>query len=121
MTTLHANSPVDALTRLESLILYHGSSEIPLRALRRQIVDALDIIIQVKRGADGHRHIEEIIEVVGMEGDTITRLPLFKREVVKGQARLMGTGHTPTFLSLLEERGTPMLPKGFFDPQAFER
>jgi pilus assembly protein CpaF len=119
MTTVHANSPVDALTRLESLVVFHGTSEIPLRALRRQIVDALDLVIHVRRDHNGHRHIEEIVEVVGMEGDVITRLTLFKRDEAKG--KLLSTGHAPTFLSRLQENGTPMLPKGFFDPTVAER
>jgi len=121
MTTLHANSPVDALTRLESLVLFHGSSEIPIKALRRQIADAIDLIIQVTRGADGRRHIDEIIEVVGMEGEIITRLPLFKRDNSKSPVRLLSTGHTPTIVAKMQENGSPLLPKGFFDPHAFER
>jgi pilus assembly protein CpaF len=79
MTTIHANSTGDSLTRLESLILFHSGAEISLRSLRRQIVDALDLIVQIKRGSDGQRYIEEVMEVIGMEGDTITRSPIFKR------------------------------------------
>jgi pilus assembly protein CpaF len=121
MTTLHANSPVDALTRLESLVLFHGPSEIPIKALRRQIVDAIDLIVQVRRGSEGLRYIDEIIEVVGMEGEMITRLPLFKRDNSKSPARLLSTGHAPTILAKMQDNGSPLLPKGFFDPQAFER
>lgn len=113
MTTLHANSTVDALTRLESLILFHAGAEIPLRALRKQIVDALDLIIQVRKGPDGSRFVEEIIELVGLEGEVITRLPLFKRAGMTAQTELLPTGHPPTFLKRLEERGAG-LPKGFF-------
>lgn len=119
MTTLHANSTGDALVRLESLILFHAGAEIPLRALRRQIVDAIDLVVQMRKGPDGRRQIEEILELVGMEGDVITRQPLFKQTGEKAARRLLGTGHAPTFLKRLEERGAG-LPKNFFDPAAFE-
>lgn len=115
MTTLHANSTGDALVRLESLILFHAGAEIPLRALRRQIVDAIDLVIQVRKGMDGRRQVEEIIELVGMEGDVITRQPLFKQVGEKAARKLTGSGHAPTFLKRLEERGV-VLPKNFFDP-----
>jgi pilus assembly protein CpaF len=113
MTTLHANSTGDALTRMESLILFHAGAEIPLRALRKQIVDALDLVVQVKKSPEGTRYVDEIIEVTGLEGDVITRLPLFKRTGAKGQTQLVPTGHPPTFLKRLEERGVN-LPRGFF-------
>lgn len=119
MTTLHANSTGDALVRLESLILFHAGAEIPLRALRRQIVDAIDLVVQIRKAPDGRRQIEEVIELVGMEGDVITRQPLFKLGGEKGTRKLVGTGHAPTFLKRLEERGVT-LPKNFFDPAAFE-
>lgn len=120
MTTIHANSSEDALTRLESLVLFHAGADIPIRPLRRQIVDALDVIVQVKKGSGGQRYIEEVLEVVGMEGDIITRLPLFKRPTNKAEfGKTITTGHPPHFLQRLESKGL-ILPKGFFDPAILE-
>lgn len=119
MTTIHANSTGDALTKLETLIIFHSGVDIPLKSLRRQIVDAVDLVIQVKKTADGKRHIEEVMEVVGMENDTITRLSLFKLGGEKGRGRLKGTGQAPTFLKRFEERSI-ILPRDFFDPAAHD-
>ena len=119
MTTIHANSTDDALTRLETLMLFHAGADIPLKAMRRQIVDALDLVIQIKRGPNGQRYVEEVMEVVGLEGDVITRLPLFKRPAGKDGGHAVATGHPPRFLQTLAERGVT-LPKGFFEAAAFE-
>lgn len=119
MTTIHANSTTDALSRLETLILFHAGAEIPLKALRRQMVDGIDLIIQVRKSHAGRRQVEEIIELVSMEGDMITRAPLFKLAGNKNQERLLATGQVPTFLKRLEERGVS-LPRDFFDPKAYE-
>ncbi len=120
MTTIHANSTGDALIRLESLILFHSGAEISIRPLRRQIVDALDLIIQIKRGASGQRYIEEVMEVVGMEGDTITRSPVFKRPESRSEfGKTIATGHPPQFLDRLLRKGIA-LPKTFFSPETFE-
>ncbi len=119
MTTLHANSTGDALTKLETLIIFHSGVDIPLKSLRRQIVDAVDLVVQVKKNADGKRQVEEIMEVVGMENDTITRLSLFKLDGQKGRGRLKGTGQPPTFVKRFEERSI-ILPKDFFDPSAHD-
>ena len=119
MTTVHANSTDDALTRIESLLLFHAGADIPLKPLRRQIADALDVVIQIKRGAGGRRYIEEVMEVVGMEGDMITRLPIFKRPPAKTGGFAVATGHPPKFVQRLLERGVT-LPPNFFDAAAFE-
>lgn len=119
MSTLHANSARDALTRLESLILFHAGAEIPLRALRRQVADAIDLIVHVGKTKDGKRHVEDILQVVGMEGDIITSLPIFKQVPIHGESKLLATGQVPTFVPQLEERGTS-LPKNFFAQLAFE-
>jgi pilus assembly protein CpaF len=120
MTTIHANSTKDALTRLESLILFHAGAEIPVRSLRRQIVDALDIIIHLRKETKGARVIEEILGVESMEADVITRVSLFKREQVRGGgSKLLSTGMVPSFVERLRDRGAS-LPQFFFDPMAFE-
>jgi pilus assembly protein CpaF len=119
MTTLHANSSKDALTRLESLILFHAGAEIPLRSLRRQIVDALDLIVHVKKDHHGRRQIEEILAVESMEGEIITRVTLFRREEGKDNAKLLATGIVPGFLERFRAHGVT-LPAYFFDPMALE-
>ena len=76
MTTAHANSARDALSRLETMVLMSGM-ELPLRAIRSQIASAVDIIVQIARLRDGSRKIINIAEVTGMEGDIITLQDLF--------------------------------------------
>ena len=119
MTTVHANSGGDALTRLETLVQFYSGFEIPLRSLRRQICDAVDLVIQVKKSSDGRRFVEEIVELTGMESDVITRQPLFKQSGDKGKTKLVTTGQPPGFLRRLDERGVS-LPKDFFNPSAHE-
>lgn len=79
MTTAHANSARDALSRLETMVLMSGM-ELPLRAIRSQIASAVDIIVQIARLRDGSRKIINIAEVTGMEGDIITLQYLFRFE-----------------------------------------
>lgn len=79
MTTAHANSARDALSRLETMVLMSGM-ELPLRAIRSQIASAVDIIVQIARLRDGSRKIINITEVTGMEGDIITLQDLFRFE-----------------------------------------
>src|ERR1700759_3249054 len=71
LTTLHANTPRDALSRLESMVLRAGM-DLPARAIRDQIPSAVDLIIQISRFKDGSRRVINITEVVGMEGATVT-------------------------------------------------
>ena len=70
LTTIHANSPRDALHRLETLVLMAGY-ELPLKAIREQIASALDLIVQIERMRDGQRRVVAVVEVQGMEGDVI--------------------------------------------------
>ncbi len=76
MSTLHANNPREALTRMENLIGMAGIN-LPSKALRTQIAGAVHLIIQVQRMRDGVRRITHVIEVIGMEGDVITTQDLF--------------------------------------------
>jgi pilus assembly protein CpaF len=119
MTTVHANSSKDTLTRLESLILFHAGVDIPLRSLRRQIVDAIDMIIHLKKDRSGQRQVDEILGLESMEGDIITRTVLFKREPTRGGTKLVGAGLVPKFNDRFKDRGVP-LPQYFFDPLAYE-
>ncbi len=76
MTTLHANSPRDALVRLESMLMM-ATATLPLTAIRRQIASAVHVIVQIERGRDGKRRVTHISELVGMESDTIMLQDLF--------------------------------------------
>ena len=76
LTTIHANSPRDALARLETLVLMSGF-DLPLRAIREQVASAIDIIVQITRERDGSRKVVNISEIVKMEGDIITMQDIF--------------------------------------------
>ena len=76
LTTLHANSPIDALNRLETMILMAGM-EIPIKAIREYIENAIDIVVQVERLSDGKRKVTNISEVVGIKDDTIQLKEIF--------------------------------------------
>ena len=110
LTTLHANSPRDALSRLETMVLMAGL-ELPIRAIRDQIASAINLVIHGDRMPDGSRKITQISEITGMEGDTITMQTLFefKQEGVDGEGKVIGkmaaTGAIPTFVHELAERG----------------
>ena len=91
MSTMHANTPRDAIARLENMILMAGY-DLPIRAIRTQIVSAIDIIVQVERMPDGQRRIVNICEVCGMEGDTLALHDLFNFEVTESKAgRIVGS------------------------------
>ena len=78
LSTLHANTPRDALRRLETMVLLAGV-ELPLRAIREQIASAIDLIVQLSRDAEGRRYVSSITEVVGMEGEVVSTADLFVR------------------------------------------
>lgn len=90
LTTIHANSPRDAMSRLETMVLMAGV-DLPSRAIREQAVSAIDIIIQVKRYEDGVRRVQSISELVGMEGETPQLQEIF-RFVPKGKVNRKLTG-----------------------------
>ncbi len=92
MSTIHANNTRDALTRVENMVQM-GSMGLPSKAIRTQIVGAVDLIIQVERHRDGGRRVTQVTEVCGMDGDVVTLNDVFKYEV-EGEGpdgRLMGT------------------------------
>ena len=76
MSTIHANTARDALARVENMVLM-ANVNLPSRAIRGQMVSALDLVVQIERMRDGGRRVTEVAEVVGMEGDVITLAPLF--------------------------------------------
>ncbi len=100
MTTLHANSPRDALSRLETLCLL-AELQLPFHALRKQIASAIDIVIQLKRARDGKRRVSAICEVTGMEGDTLTMQEIFLGD----ENGFRFTGITPPCVETLQDAG----------------
>ncbi len=110
MTTIHANSPRDALSRLETMILMAGAN-LPDRAMREQISSALDLIIQVTRLADGTRRITSLVEITGMEGPVTATQEIFRfrRKGIAPDGQVIGdfetTGVRPTFMERLHVAG----------------
>ena len=106
LTTLHSNSPRDALARLETMVLMAGM-DLPHRAIREQMASALDLIVHQERMRDGIRRITSVSEVVGLEGDTIVMQDIFRFQqagVEDGKVigRLRPTGIRPKFMEKLE-------------------
>jgi len=117
MTTLHANTSRDALSRLENMILMAGM-ELPHRAIREQIAGAIDVVVQLERLRDGTRKVVAITEIQGMEGDTIVRSDLFKFEQTGfEQGRVIGmlrpTGLRPKFMEKIEASDIHLPPSIF--------
>jgi pilus assembly protein CpaF len=117
MSTGHANSPRDMLSRLETMVLMAGV-DLPLRAIREQVASAVDLIVQQSRLKDGTRRIVNITEVQGMEGDMIVMQDVFAFEQTgyidgKIQGRLKPTGIRPKFVEKFEAMGIH-LPSGLF-------
>ncbi|GAA1611309.1 CpaF family protein [Actinoplanes couchii] len=109
LTTLHANSPRDALSRMETMVLMAGM-DLPSRAIRDQITSAVDLILQVNRFKDGSRKITHITEVVGMEGDVITLQDIFLHEYAPDArgGQLKPTGIRPNFADALVPYGVTL-------------
>ena len=118
MTTLHANSPRDALARLETMILMAGF-ELPLKAMRTQIASAIDLVVQVSRLQGGARKVTAITEITGMEQDTVITQDVYRydKEGVDENGRAFGkfvaTGIRPAFMGRLESAGV-RLPSSAF-------
>jgi pilus assembly protein CpaF len=110
MTTLHANTPRDALSRLETMVLMAGY-DLPTRAIREQIVSAIQLIMHLDRMPDGRRVVTAISELHGLEGDTILLQDLYRREQVPGdpsKGELRSTGLRPRLLDRFAERGVEL-------------
>jgi len=121
LTTVHANTPRDALARIENMVSMTGIA-FPPKALRTQIASALDVVLQIERQEDGKRRLVSIQEIVGMEGDVITMSELFRfeRTGVDEDGNVHGcyrpTGVVPSFRTQLERRGISC-PLELFDPE----
>jgi pilus assembly protein CpaF len=103
LTTIHANSPRDAIIRIENMVMMAGF-DLPIRAIREQIVSALQIVIQLSRSSDGKRRVTQVTEIIGREGDSIKTqdLYVFRQRGTDEKGRVRGhleaTGIAPTFL-----------------------
>jgi pilus assembly protein CpaF len=110
LSTIHANSPRDALARIETMVLMTGY-DLPVRAIRGQVASALDMIVHLERLEDGSRRVTAVTEVQRMESDVITLQDLFEFKVERVTpdrvvvGSLKGTGLRPTFLHKFEKRG----------------
>jgi len=118
MTTLHANSPRDALSRLETMIMMAGF-ELPLKAMRTQIASAIDMVVQVSRLQGGARKITCIAEIVGMEQDTVVMQDIYRYDKLgvdesgRAYGRFVATGIRPMFMSRLEAAGVRLPASAF--------
>jgi pilus assembly protein CpaF len=118
LTTIHANSPRDTLSRLETLCMMAGM-EMPLRVIRQQIASAIDVIVQLSRLKDGTRKITAITEVSGMEGEMVVLTDIFKFEQtgISQEGKVLGelkpTGIRPLFTPRLESYGFKLPPEVF--------
>ncbi len=117
MTTAHANSPRDAVSRIETMCLMAGM-DLPIRAIREQIAGAVDVICQQERMRDGTRKVTTISEISGMEGDVITMTDIFVFEqtgMENGRivGRLRPTGLRPKFMDKIESAGIHLPPSIF--------
>jgi pilus assembly protein CpaF len=113
LSTLHANTPRDALNRLETMIMMAGM-EIPIQAIRDYIASSLDLVVHLTRLGDGTRRITKVTEVVGMEGEVITTQDIFefRREGIDENGAILGaalpTGIRPKFADRLASVGLPI-------------
>ncbi len=119
ISTVHSNSPRDAIARMETLVLMAGM-DLPLRAVREQIASAIDVIVQIGRLKDGTRRITHLTEVQGMEGDIVTLQDAFVFDYSAGVdaegrhvGHAMATGVRPRFADRFAELGIPLSPTVF--------
>jgi len=115
LTTIHANTPRDALSRLETMVLMAGY-DLPVRAIREQIASALNVIVQLERMTDGSRKVTSVQEIQGMEGDTILLQEVFRfRPQLSAEGKQLGqmesTGLRPKFLEKLKAHGVEVPAK----------
>lgn len=117
LTTVHANSPRDALSRLETMVLMSGT-ELPSRAIREQITSAVQLLVHVSRSEDGVRRIQSISEITGLESETPLLQEIFRwqrsgRSERRLEGRYVATGIPPQLATKLRERGANLPPSMF--------
>jgi pilus assembly protein CpaF len=122
ISTIHANTPRDAMARLETMVLMAGT-ELTVRAIREQLASAIELMVHLTRMKDGSRRVTHITEVVGMEGDIVTTQDVFVYDYRTGLStngrspgELKSTGLRPKFLEKLEDHGIT-LPQSLFMPE----
>ncbi len=118
LTTVHANTPRDALARLETMVLMAGY-DLPTRAIREQIASALNLIVQIERSRDGSRHISHLTEVVGMEGEIITLQDIYRYD--HATKSLVPTGVRPEFVDKLAQHDITLPSELFAGPGVWSR
>ncbi|MEI6362404.1 MAG: CpaF family protein [Actinomycetes bacterium] len=117
LSTVHANTPRDALSRVETMVLMAGM-ELPVRVIREQVSNAIQLVVQQARLRDGTRHVTQISEIVGMDNDTILMQDIYDFEFSRHPGngplgRLVATGITPHFTSRLLDNGVELPPELF--------
>jgi pilus assembly protein CpaF len=118
LTTVHANTPRDALARIENMVLM-ANLDLPTKAIREQIASAINVVIQLARLSDGSRRVTHLTEIVGMEGDIITMHDIFtfQQRGIDTDGRIIGgiepTGIRPLFAERLEHNGFFLAPETF--------
>ena len=123
LTTVHANSPRDVVSRLETMVLMSGL-DLPSRAIREQISSAVDLIVHESRMSDGSRRITHITEVLGLEGTQTIMQDIFefKQTGVDADGKILGylapTGSVPTFFEQIKSRGLSLDPV-IFQPEHY--
>jgi len=124
LTTIHANTPRDALGRIENMVAMTGAT-FPIKALRQQIASAIDVVVQLERQEDGKRRLVSVQEINGMEGEiiTMTEIFTFERRGIGEHGEVLGdykpTGMVPAFRDVLAKRGID-LPLSLFRPEWME-
>jgi pilus assembly protein CpaF len=119
LTTVHANTPRDALSRIETMIAM-GATNLPERAMRQQIASAIQLVVQQTRLADGTRKVTSVSEITGMEGDVITmqEIFVFEKAGVNKEGKVLGrfraTGVRPKVSERLRAAGI-LLPTEMFE------
>jgi pilus assembly protein CpaF len=118
MTTVHSNTPRDAIARMETLVMMAGM-DLPAKAIREQIASAVNLVVQQTRLSDGSRRVTSITEIIGMQGDVVTMQEIFgfrktgmdkNRKIV---GKYVATGFIPKFIDDLEQQGIK-IPRGIF-------
>ena len=118
LTTAHANSPRDALARIENMVLMAGF-ELPIKAIREQIASAIQVVVQVARMRDGTRRVTHVSEITGMEGQVVTMQDIFTFEQLgvdengKVIGQMKSTGLRPKFADRIEAAGIALPPELF--------
>lgn len=118
MTTVHSNSPRDAIARMETLVMMAGM-DLPAKAIREQIASAVNLVVQQTRMSDGSRKVISITEIIGMQGEVVTMQEIFGFRKTgmdknrKVQGKFVATGFIPKFIDELEQQGIK-IPRGIF-------